>query len=92
MWLLASYLPLMIGDLIPLNDEKWECFLLLLDILQICTAKVLTSAHAGILEALVDHHHTLFTQCYPHLSIAAKMHYMVHFPQQLIRLNSHERT
>lgn len=86
MWLLASYLPLMIGDLIPENDKKWECFLLLLDILQICTAKVLNSAHAGILEALVDRHHTLFSQCYPHLTITPKMHYLVHFPQQLIRL------
>ncbi len=36
MWALAINLPLMIGDQIPQDNEKWECFLMLLDILQLC--------------------------------------------------------
>lgn len=39
LWNLAINLPLMIGDKIPLDDEHWECFLLLLDILQLFTMK-----------------------------------------------------
>ena len=85
MWNLAINLPLMIGEKIPKDNEHWECFLLLLDILQICTSRIASSAHAGILEALVHDHHQLFTRCYPTSSIIPKMHYMVHLPTQIVR-------
>lgn len=85
MWVLASNLPLIIGDKIPLDNEKWECFLLLLDILQLATARVASSAQAGYLEALIFSHHHLFIRCYPANSVIPKMHYMVHFPQQILR-------
>ena len=75
----------MIGDLIPQDNKKWECFLMLLDILQICTARISSVSQVGFLEALIHDHHQLFTQCYPSVSIIPKMHYMVHFPQQIIR-------
>ena len=88
MWNLAINLPLMIGDTIPRDYDKWECFLLLLDILQLSTARVASTGHAGILEALIYDHHTAFICCYPHASVIPKMHYMVHFPQQIIRLVS----
>ena len=58
MWNLAINLPLMIGSKIPVDDEHWECFLLLLDILQLCTTRVASAGQAGYLEALShDHHH-----------------------------------
>ena len=83
MWVLATNLPLMIGDLVPLNDEPWECFLLHLDILQLCTAKKVTSGQSGYLEALIYDHHLMFTRCYG-ISVPPKIHYMVHFPNQMI--------
>lgn len=82
-WNLAN-LPLMIGDKVLVEDANWECFLLL-DILQFCTVRVSSSAHAGILEALIHSHHELFIRCYPDSSVTPKMHYMVHFPNQIIR-------
>ena len=80
-----KYLPQMIGDKVPTEDGKWECFFLLHDILQLCTATVSSSALTGLPEALIDHHHTLFIQCYPHSSVTPKIQYMVHFPHQVIR-------
>ena len=54
MWALAVNLPLMIGDKVPYNNEKWECFLVLLDILQVCTArKSLLQLWQGIWELLL---------------------------------------
>ena len=53
MWNLAINLPLMIGNAVPQENDMWECFLLLLDILQLCTARSSTTAHLGILEALI---------------------------------------
>ena len=85
MWILSVNLPLIIGDKIPSMDENWECYLTLLDILQFCTARTASSAHAGILEALISDHHQMFVRCYPTASVTPKMHYMVQFPQQLIR-------
>ena len=85
MWILATYLPLIFGDKIPVDDSKWECFLLLLSIIQLCTARVASAALAGILGVLIREHHMLFIKCYPVASIIPKMHYMVHLPQQLLR-------
>lgn len=85
MWVLAINLPLMIGDKVPPEDERWECFLLLLDILQVCTSKITSAGLAGYLEALICDHHQGFLHCYTASSFIPKMHYMVHFVQQIIR-------
>lgn len=85
MWVLAANFPLIIGDQIPHGDEKWECFLLLLDIVQLCMGRVTSPSLAGILGTLIDDHHNLFCQCYPTSSVIPKMHYMVHLPQQMLR-------
>ena len=83
MWTFAI-LPLIIGDKIPLDDPLWECFLLLLEITKYCTARVTSSASASYVKALVDQHHREFTRCYPDKRHTPKMHYMVHFPTQLL--------
>ena len=84
-WILSRNLPLMIGDKIPHDDNVWECFLLLLDILQLATTRLATSGQAGYLEALINDHHQIFVRCYSTEKIIPKMHYMVHFPHQIIR-------
>ena len=75
-WTLPANLPLIIGDKIPVGDLKWECFLLLLSILQLCTTRVASASQAGILGVLIKEYHTLFTKCYPAASIIPKMHYI----------------
>ena len=69
----------------PEDEQKWECFLLLLDIVQLCTSRVASSAQAGFMEALIHDHHQLFRRCYPTASVTPKMHFMVHFPQQILK-------
>ena len=82
-WILARNLPLMIGNRISENDF-WECYLLLLDILQVCTAQNLSHGLAGYLEALISDHH-LFVCHYTEDNFIPKMHDMVHLPQQIMR-------
>ena len=74
MWILVTNLPLMIGDLVPFGDEVWECFLLHIDILQLCTAKKVTAAQAGFLEALIHDHHQMYTRCYAGARLPPKAH------------------
>lgn len=74
------------------ENDKWECFLYLLDIVQLCTARAMNQSHAGYLAALIHDHHLQFKRCYPGASITPKMHYMVHFPQQIMRYGITERS
>ena len=83
MWLLTVYLPLMIAEKVPEDGKMWQCFLLLLDIIKICTARVVSPCMVDYLKSVIEQHHTSFRDCYPQLSITPKLHYMVHFPEQI---------
>lgn len=83
MWLLARVFPLLVGDLIPRDDSNWKCFLKLLKICEICVSPVLSQDSAAYIELLVEEHHSEFKSLYD-ASIIPKMHFMVHFPQQIL--------
>lgn len=83
MWNLAVLLPLIIGDKIPVNDKRWESYLLLVEITKICTARVTSTALSDYLAVLIEEHHQVFRSCYPAISMTPKTHYMVHFPRLL---------
>lgn len=85
-WTFAIILPMIIGHKIPEEDPHWECYLLLLQIIQYSLAKVSSIPSSCYLAALIDQHHQIFLQCYPGVRILPKMHYMVHFSQQILRL------
>jgi len=52
MWNLAVYLPLMIGDMVPESNKEWECFILLLEILQICVSTLFSVEAANVRKCL----------------------------------------
>lgn len=85
MWTFATLLPLIIGDLVPEERPHWKCFLLLLQTVKQCTARITSEASAAYIAALVDQHHHNFKACYPGVMFTPKMHYMVHISQQLLR-------
>ena len=84
MWTFATLLPLIIGDLISETNPEWECFLLLLQITKYCTAPIITPVLSSILKVLIKQHHQQFQLCYPYVQIIPKMHFMTHFPRQLL--------
>ena len=85
MWCLGRLLPLIIGDLVPEGDEKWELFLQLLTIIDYVFAPKTTSEVVAYVRLLIKYHHTKFTLLYPDCSILPKMHYMVHIPSWMER-------
>ena len=85
MWNLVVYLPLMVGDLVPEDEEQWECFLLLLDILQICISPVISIDVVQYLTVLIKMYLSAFCKCYPDKNIIPKQHYMIHFPSQILK-------
>ena len=88
MWCLGRLLPLIIGDLVPEGDEKWELFLQLLTIVDYVFAPKTTSEVVAYVRLLIQYHHTKFTSLYPDCSVLPKMHYMVHIPSWMERYES----
>lgn len=85
MWTFSTLLPLMIGDKVAVNDNPaWECFLLLLRISKLCTAKILSLPSVMYLASLISQHHQEFKKCYPSVNLPPKTHYLVHIPQQIL--------
>ena len=78
----------MIGECVPESDRKYQCILLLLSCLSICMALTVTSEDAAILATLIRDHHGLFKEEYPEQGITPKMHYMVHFPSEIIQYST----
>ena len=90
MWCLGRFLPLIIGNLVPSEDERWQLFNILLDINDILFSPVVNEDSIGVLEGLIEEHHATFIGLYPGRSVIPKMHYMIHFPSQMLRLDSYK--
>jgi hypothetical protein len=80
MWCLGKFLPLIIGNLVPEDDERWQLFGTLLEIMDIVFSHVASIDSIGVLEGPVEEHHLKFCYQYPGRSIIPKMHYLVHYP------------
>ena len=84
MWCLARMLPLILGDLIPENDDYWDNFLRLLKIEEIVFAPSCSYELTAYLAILVREYLEQFTRNYER-RIIPKQHYMVHYPTQIVR-------
>ena len=84
MMTLMCFLPFMIGNYVPVDDEHWECFLLLWDICSMVCAYDMTSNDSVHLAWLVQTYLESFTHLYGESCITPKMHHMVHLPEQII--------
>lgn len=73
--------------MIPEEDEKYQLFLLLLEIVEIIFSPLTSCNQASYLQSLIEEHHLKFKELYPNASIIPKMHYMVHYPRTIVRYN-----
>ena len=80
---LAYGLPLLVGDKVPLSDEKWESFLLLLKICSIALSPVCTYDTVAYLHVLVEEKLATFQTVYPSVKLLPKHHFMLHYPGQI---------
>lgn len=85
MWCLARYLPLMIGELIPANDEKWILFFHMLSIIDYVFAPKCSLDTIALVRVLINEHLVEFKRLYPDCNIIPKQHYMIHIPEWMER-------
>ena len=69
----------------PLDDEYWQCFMLLLEITDIVFSLTISLDLLGVFEALIQEYLWNFSHIYPGRSIIPKMHYLVHCPSHIFR-------
>ena len=90
MWCLLVNLPLMIDDLIPHDEQHWELFLSLLDIMSIVFAPSLSQGATYYLRNLISDHLETFTElfsndsqakaAFPSTPILSAFGWLVHLP------------
>ena len=83
MRVLSTELPILIGDMVPCDDEHWQSFLVLLKICRIAVSPVCSYDTIAYLRVLVEEKPKLFTRLYPEHTVIPKQHYMVHNPSQI---------
>ena len=65
MWCLGWLLPVMIGDMIPVDDEHWQNFLDMMTIADYVFAPAVTPEMAAFLHDKIRDHHAHFSKLYP---------------------------
>lgn len=86
MWCLLRLLPTLIGDLIPTENKEWKLLLLLLLCMEFIFSPSLTVAGTLCLSKIIEEHHSLFLELYPHCHLRPKHHFMLHYPRAIQKL------
>ena len=83
---LIRILPALIGPKVPEGDANWSCFLLLRKMLDIIMCPLLPSGACATLKHLVIEHHTLYCSLYGCDQVIPKMHFLTHYPEQILAI------
>ena len=81
--LVAYTLPFIVSSLIPENDEKWLCFITLLEISRILLNSSIDETEIIMLEFLISEFLTSYKECFPLDRLIPKMHFLVHYPRYI---------
>jgi len=83
MSLLLRTLPFVVGDKVPEDDEHWLCFLLLRKIVGVVLSPVFSEGLCSLLKLLIAENHSKFVSLYGVEACIPKMHFLVHYPDQI---------
>ena len=90
--LLVRILPLLIGDVVPLDDQKWKCFLLLSKIVDLALCSWSSPDLCAILKVTIEEHHRSFIEMYTAEAVTPKFHFLFHYPTQILNVGPMIRT
>jgi len=71
-------LPLLLGDLIPECDERWNMYVLFLKVMEYTFAPALTLDKLDYLQTLIQDFLVEFVRLYPDRPLTPKFHYLSH--------------
>jgi len=73
------YFPLMVGDLVPENDEVWSFFLILLQINDQLLSYTFNTNSIKYLKQLISTHNKQYTILFND-TLKPKHHFLIHYP------------
>jgi len=83
-WCLLRLLPLMVGPKVPADDEHWNFFLALKDIVEIAFAPRLALGHVLLLQTKIQNHIATFNVLFCDNALKPKHHFMLHYPRYFL--------
>jgi hypothetical protein len=78
-------LPIIIGDLVPVGDEKWEVFLLLRTVVLYCCALAFTESELHFMDTLISEFLSAYSSKFKG-TLTLKFHNLTHYPTVIKRL------
>lgn len=75
----VNFFPLIIGELIPTEDEVWTFLLKLIQIIDIIESKSFNEEKLRLLQTLITEHHIFYVNFFK-LNLKPKHHLMLHYP------------
>ena len=82
-WHLFLLLPFLIGDLVPLDNDFWDLYMLSRKMTDIIFAPVVKVSQLAYLDMIISQHHKLLYQLAPQ-SITPKCHFITHYPRLML--------
>jgi len=82
---MICYLTFIIGDLVPYDDEVWDFYLILCEISNIVTDRIISDAQVNFLKRLIISHHEMYIQLFNDY-LKPKFHFMIHYPEIIRRM------
>lgn len=92
MLLFVRILPFLVGDKIPEENEYWLCFLVLRKIIDLVLSPVSSDSLCTSLKLLIKEHHERFIILYGTEALIPKMHFTIHYPDQIKAVGPMVRT
>jgi len=74
------YLIFIIGNLVPYDDEVWDFYLILCEISNIVTNRIISDAQVNFLKCLIISHREMYIQLFNDY-LKLKFHFMIHYPE-----------
>jgi hypothetical protein len=68
----------MIGDLMPINSEIWQIYVILNQIINIITSKIINNDYPAIFKVLIIEHYELYIKLF-NINLKPKHHHIVHY-------------
>lgn len=78
-----SYFGILVGDLVPENDECWQLYINLHQILHILLSRVISKNTVQHLTYLIEEHHTLYCRLFSD-TLKPKHHILLHYPNFIL--------
>ena len=92
MILLVRILPFLVADKVDEDNQYWQCFLLLRKIVDIVLCPISSESISTSLKLYITDHHKRFVSLYGTSYYTPKMHFIIHYPEQILAVGPMVRT